>query len=233
MANYKLELETKQNLFHIIIVIAINNCKEQMIMLTGGFFMPSDIRNRFLSLRDEIIEREFSRMNPEQREAVFSTKGPLLILAGAGSGKTTVLVNRICYILKYGEAYHCGEIQSEIDGDDIEYLEKCLEENKFTDKRLKSLLSVNCVPPWSILAITFTNKAANELKERLSAMLGDESEEIWACTFHSACARILRRDIDKLGMGYDRSFTIYDTDDSLKVIRECCKDIAAFYRGKF
>lgn len=183
------------------------------------------LQNEYLVLRKKILESEFSSLNDKQREAVFTTRGPLLILAGAGSGKTTVLVNRIFYILKYGDAYRSDSVADGVTGEDIAYLKSCLAEKKFDEARLVELLRFGSVPPWSILAITFTNKAANELKDRLASMLGEEqSSEIWACTFHSACARILRRDIDKLACGYDRSFAIYDTDDSIKVIRECSKD---------
>ncbi|HEX2939015.1 MAG TPA: UvrD-helicase domain-containing protein [Ruminiclostridium sp.] len=185
--------------------------------------MPDDIKREFLQLRKKIMETEFARMNDMQRKAVFHTKGPLLILAGAGSGKTTVLVNRIACILKYGNAYESDEIGYDIDDDDLDYLKNCLQNNQLSEERLSRLLAVGKIPAWSIMAITFTNKAANELKERLSAMLGEVANDIWACTFHSACSRILRRDIDKLEMGYTGSFTIYDTDDSVKVIRQFIK----------
>lgn len=182
--------------------------------------MPENLTNEFLSLRKKILEADFSRMNDMQSKAVFHTEGPLLILAGAGSGKTTVLVNRIACILKYGCAYQSNEINGEINKDDIDYLKDCLKSGNFKDERLCRLLAVRSAPPWSIMAITFTNKAANELKDRLGAMLGSDAEDIWACTFHSACSRILRRDIDKLDLGYSRSFTIYDTDDSVKVLKQ-------------
>lgn len=181
--------------------------------------MPEDVKSEIISLRKKIMETEFARMNNRQREAVFCTEGPLLIIAGAGSGKTTVLVNRIACILKYGRAYHSLEAR-DISKEDIDYLKQCLKEKKFDDERLKLLLAVNPVPAWSIMAITFTNKAANEMKVRLAEMLGEQANDIWACTFHSACARILRRDIDKLDLGYTHSFTIYDTDDSIKILRE-------------
>lgn len=185
--------------------------------------MPENINKEFLKLRKEIMEADFSRMNDMQRKAVFHTKGPLLILAGAGSGKTTVLVNRIACILKYGNAYESDEIEYDIDSDALDYLRECLKNKRFSEERLSRLLSVRTVPAWSVMAITFTNKAANELKERLSLMLGDDAQDIWACTFHSACSRILRRDIDKLDMGYTGSFTVYDTDDSVKLIRQFVK----------
>lgn len=185
--------------------------------------MPGKLESDFLTLRKKIMEAEFVRMNDMQRKAVFKTEGPLLILAGAGSGKTTVLVNRIACILKYGRAYESSEIPADITEEDITYLKNCLSKNDFGGERLSRLLAVRTVPPWSIMAITFTNKAANELKDRLSQMLGPDAEQIWACTFHSACSRILRRDIDKLDMGYTHSFTIYDTDDSAKVMRQFIK----------
>ncbi len=180
----------------------------------------------FLRLRKECMETEFARMNPMQRKAVFHTEGPLLILAGAGSGKTTVLVNRIACILKYGCAYASDAAPGEITEDDLTFVRGCLEKKEFGGERLAKLLAVRPAPPWTIMAITFTNKAANELKERLAALLGPTAEDIWACTFHSACSRILRRDIDKLGMGYSRSFTIYDTEDSVRVMRQFCKNQA-------
>ncbi len=120
-----------------------------------------------------------SHLNPMQLQAATTLDGPLLILAGAGSGKTTVLISRIAQLIEHG------------------------------------------VAPWSILAITFTNKAAGELKERLQKQLGPRAMDIWAATFHSACVRILRRDIEKLG--FARSFTIYDTDDSVRVIKDVLK----------
>jgi DNA helicase-2/ATP-dependent DNA helicase PcrA len=121
-------------------------------------------------------------LNPEQQRAVVSTEGPLLIVAGAGSGKTRVLTQRIGYLLK--------------------------------EKK---------VAPWSILAITFTNKAAREMRERVHQLVGQDAEDIWISTFHSMCVRILRRDIDRVG--YNRNFTILDTGDQLSVIKQCLKDL--------
>ncbi|MBE7043698.1 MAG: ATP-dependent DNA helicase PcrA, partial [Ruminococcaceae bacterium] len=124
----------------------------------------------------------YSHLNEMQQRAVEQTEGPLLILAGAGSGKTTVLVNRIAHIIEdLGTA------------------------------------------PWSVLAITFTNKAAGELKGRLEQMLGDCANDIWAGTFHSCCMRILRRDIEKLG--YDSSFNVYDSADQQTLMKECLSQL--------
>ncbi len=130
----------------------------------------------------EEIQKQFSRMNNMQQKAVFHTEGPLLILAGAGSGKTTVLVNRIAYILKMG-----------------------------------------LCQPWQILAITFTNKAAGELKERIANVVDDGAQDIWASTFHSTCARILRRYGDRIG--YSSHFTVYDTDDQRRLMKEILKKL--------
>ena len=124
----------------------------------------------------------YESLNPVQQEAVYHTEGPLLILAGAGSGKTRVLTHRIAYLI-----------------------DECQ------------------VNPWNILAITFTNKAAGEMRERVDQIVDFGAEDIWVSTFHSTCVRILRRYIDRLG--YDRSFTIYDGDDQKTVIKEVCKKL--------
>ncbi|MBR4098908.1 MAG: UvrD-helicase domain-containing protein [Clostridium sp.] len=180
--------------------------------------------SRFIAARQQAIAREFSRLNPEQRRAALATEGPLLLLAGAGSGKTTVLIHRIANLMKYGRASDSPEIPEWVTEDDLLFLERfalrgpsCQEDQE----RQLHLCRLAPAAPWSILAITFTNKAAGELKERLTRMLGPEAEDIWASTFHSACVRILRRDIDRLG--FSSSFTIYDTDDSLRVIKDCLK----------
>lgn len=173
----------------------------------------------FFELRKKIIEKDFSYMNDKQRQAIFHVKGPLLILAGAGSGKTTVIVNRIANIVKYGNAYHSKEVRFEPTDRDIRYMRAYLDGDEDLRFDIEDLLSVEPARPWQILAITFTNKAANELKERLEKMLGEEAKDIWASTFHSSCVRILRRDGEVLG--YGKNFTIYDTDDSKRLIKEC------------
>jgi len=128
------------------------------------------------------IHEAIQRLNDRQREAVQTTEGPLLIVAGAGSGKTRVLTHRIAYLIATRKA-----------------------------------------PPWAILAITFTNKAAREMQERVSSLVGAEGRDIWVSTFHSMCVRILRKDIERIG--YKSSFTILDSDDQLSVIRGCLKDL--------
>lgn len=179
------------------------------------------INTEVLALRKQIILNEFSRMNDMQKKAVFKTKGPLLILAGAGSGKTTVVVNRIANLIKYGDAINSDWLERTPEEKDIDLMKRYLDGDKSVYDEIKDLLSVNAVKPWRILAITFTNKAANELKERLSLMLGEDALDIWASTFHSCCVRILRRDGERIG--FSKHFTIYDTDDSKRVIKECQK----------
>lgn len=177
----------------------------------------------FFELRKKIIEKDFSYMNEKQRQAIFQVKGPLLILAGAGSGKTTVIVNRIANIVKYGNAYHSNEVRFEPTERDLRYMKAYLDGDEDLRFDVEDLLSVEPARPWQILAITFTNKAANELKERLEKMLGEEAKDIWASTFHSSCVRILRRDGEVLG--YNKNFTIYDTDDSKRLIKECQRQL--------
>ena len=180
-------------------------------------------REAIIELRRKALEKEFSRMNGRQKEAVFQVNGPLLILAGAGSGKTTVLVNRTANIVRYGDAYRSDDV-SRIDAATAEAVAESLRENRPLSEPLRNALAVEPCEPWRILAITFTNKAANELKERLSAILGSEDgEKVWASTFHATCARILRRDAEKLG--YTGRFTIYDTDDSKRVVKDCQKEL--------
>ena len=172
----------------------------------------------FLSLRKQIVKKYFSRMNDKQFEAVTTTEGPLLVLAGAGSGKTTVLVNRILNLVKFGDAYHSDYIPHFSEEDIKNATEYLNGENDDIDSRI---FSVNTVNPWQILAITFTNKAAGELKERIALKLGDDANDIWAGTFHSVCGKILRRNADLIG--YSSHFTIYDTDDQRRLIKEIMK----------
>ena len=133
-------------------------------------------------------------MNDMQKRAVFNVNGAVLILAGAGSGKTTVLVNRIAYLIKYGNAYNSGFTYRVPNDTDCELLENYINNGGEMPFEIERLLSVDAPAPWQILAITFTNKAANELKSRLESMLGEKGNDVWASTFHSCCVRILRRD---------------------------------------
>lgn len=190
-------------------------------------FMSQAFENRFLQLRKAVLEKRFSKMNDKQREAVFQTEGPVLILAGAGSGKTTVVVNRIANMVEFGNAYQSEYVPTWVGEDELDFLQNWLDDKlddgDITRERLSRIVADRPIKPWNILAITFTNKAAGELKERLEAMLGEQALDIQASTFHSACMRILRREIHQLG--FDRSFTVYDTDDSVRIIKEALKEL--------
>ena len=177
----------------------------------------------FFALRKRIIEQDFARMNDRQKEAIFHVDGPLLILAGAGSGKTTVLVNRIANLVKYGRAWGSTEVSEEPTPQQMKLMQRYLDGDQSVLFDIEDLLAVDAARPWQILAITFTNKAANELKERLADLLGAEGSEVWASTFHACCARILRRDGEKLG--YTSHFSIYDTDDSRRLMKECQRQL--------
>lgn len=181
------------------------------------------ISNEFFTLRKKIIERDFKNLNDMQKKAVLSTEGPLLVLAGAGSGKTTVLVNRIANIMKYGKAYYSERCAYEPNESELALMRAAADGVIDDVFDIEPLLQVDAAKPWEILAITFTNKAAGELKERLEKMLGEAALDIWASTFHSSCVRILRRNADYIG--YSSNFTIYDTDDSKRVIKDCIKQL--------
>ena len=175
----------------------------------------------FLNLKKAAVKKCFSGMNPEQLEAITTVRGPVLVLAGAGSGKTTVIVNRIAHMILFGDTLHT--LTSVPDAEDLQKLENYLQDkHMITFGELQNLISAKPVSPWQILAITFTNKAAGELKERLSGTLGETAQDIHAATFHSACVRILRTCIHRIG--YDNHFTIYDSDDSLKTMKACMKN---------
>ncbi len=176
---------------------------------------------RFRKARRGAIARDFSRLNPEQQKAALATEGPLLLLAGAGSGKTTVLIHRVANLMKYGRGSDSEEVPESVTPDDLSFLEEYARTGQGDKFRQERLCRLDPAAPWTILAITFTNKAAGELKDRLAALLGPAANDIWASTFHSACVRVLRRDIDKLG--FSSSFTIYDTDDSLRVVKDILK----------
>ncbi len=181
------------------------------------------MKSEYLSLRKKIIEKDFSRLNPMQMQAVLKTKGALLILAGAGSGKTTVLVNRIANIIKYGDAYKSDFIPSFITEEHIAFLKDYYNGKNQDHAKAADLLSVGAAKPWEVIAITFTNKAANELKTRLELILGEQARDIWASTFHSACTKILRRYGDRIG--FSKHFTIYDTADSERAVKQVQRNL--------
>ena len=175
-----------------------------------------DFTKRFVEARRNVVRSDFAQLNNRQLEAVLATEGPLLILAGAGSGKTTVLINRVANLLKYGCASDSDRLP---EGADEAMLRTLLQGGEAAQEAA----ALEPVAPWRILAITFTNKAAGELKDRLGRMLGEKADEVWACTFHSACVRMLRRDAEKLG--FPSNFTIYDTADSQSLAKKIIKEL--------
>lgn len=180
-------------------------------------------KSEILALRRAVLEKDFARMNDRQKQAVFTVNGPLLILAGAGSGKTTVLINRIANILRYGDAYNSTYLRDDLDENDIAACKAYVENGTPLTTESQEHLSVSACAPWRIMAITFTNKAAGELKDRLCTMLGETANDIWASTFHSTCARILRRDGERIG--YSSHFTVYDTDDQRRLMKSILKEL--------
>ena len=177
---------------------------------------------RYNAAKRALFDKLYSSLNSRQREAVYTINGPLLVLAGAGSGKTTVLVERIGYIIRYGNAYKYETPGSEVSDEDIMRLERAIDAPKEEIAAILESCAVSPCPPWSVLAITFTKKAAGEMKERLERMLGTSANEVWAGTFHSVCVRLLRRFGSQIGL--DNNFTIYDDTDSLKLMSTVMKD---------
>ncbi len=186
----------------------------------------TNVEEQFLALKRRLFDKVYSaHLNPEQRDAVFTAKGPLLVLAGAGSGKTTVLVNRIAYLIKYGDAYFTDYIPDGVDANTVEALGYACELPAEDIEAILPQFIHEPTPPWSILAFTFTNKAAGEIKDRLLRTFDDAevAGSIWAGTFHSICLRILRKYADRLG--YREGFSIYDADDSKRMITQCMADL--------
>ena len=182
----------------------------------------------FRRLRSQLIEAQYPHLNQGQREAVMHVKGPSLVLAGAGSGKTTMLVNRIGHLIRFGAAYETEALPEGLTEEKVQELEVWM--NAHADELgtplplgLSRLLESDGVDPYRILAITFTNKAAREMKERVQKRLQGRYDAMWLSTFHAACARMLRRDIERLG--YGRNFVIYDTQDQRVVMTDCLKDL--------
>lgn len=183
------------------------------------------LTQRFIKAKQALFDRLYASLNEQQRQAVYAVEGPLLVLAGAGSGKTTVLVKRIAHIIRYGNAYSDATRPAWVGEEEISALEAALSAPTEEIASLLEKYACRPVPSWVMLSITFTNKAAGEMKERLARELGLEPEqlEVWAGTFHSICVRILRRYGERIGLA--RSFTIYDTDDSKKLISGVLKEL--------
>ncbi len=188
------------------------------------------VQNEFLSLKRSLFDNLYDGLNKEQRQAVFTVNGPLLVLAGAGTGKTTVLVNRIAHIVRFGNAYYSDIVPPDMTEDRMNELRSAL---SFSKEELTDVLSefiTEPCPPWAVLCITFTNKAANEMKSRLALTLGEEyASEIWAGTFHSICVRLLRKYGESIG--YSSNFTIYDADDAKRLVITCMKELNIDEKG--
>ncbi|MBO5845023.1 MAG: UvrD-helicase domain-containing protein [Clostridia bacterium] len=183
-----------------------------------------ELKERYLKAKRRLFDIAYSELNSMQREAVFTTGGPLLVLAGAGSGKTTVLVKRIAFIVKYGDAYFSNAVPTQLTEETVKRLEMAASLDKAEIECILPEFRHSPCAPWQMLAITFTNKAAGEIKSRLVSVLGDESaaNTVWSGTFHSICMRILRKYGDRVG--YAPGFTVYDTDDTKKCIAAVMKE---------
>ncbi len=179
--------------------------------------------SNYTEVKRQLFDKYYAKLNSKQREAVYTINGALLILAGAGSGKTTVLVNRIAHMIRYGDAYRDSYIPEWAGDEVIDEMKEALSLPRESLAAYLDRFAVRSCAPWSVLCITFTNKAANEMKERLSGVIGEASLDLWAGTFHSICLRLLRRFCGSVG--YDSGFTIYDNDDSKKLILSIMKNL--------
>lgn len=181
-----------------------------------------NLTNEFCELRKQYIDAKFMTMNPMQKKAIYNVDGPVLVLAGAGSGKTTTIIGRIVYMVMFGHAYHSTETTFPVTEGDIKELKSVLSGTGSISEHLKSMLQVKPVSPQNIMAVTFTNKAAGEMKKRLESKLGkDTAEKVCAKTFHSACVGILRE--YAMFVGFKRDFTIYDEKDCKSVLKDIYK----------
>ncbi len=183
-------------------------------------------KDEFLKVKRAAFDTLYASLNDMQRESVYRVNGELLILAGAGTGKTTVLVNRIAHIITFGNAYESDEVPQDLSREQYERLCSYATLEKDELREALKCCAVEPCPAWGVLAITFTNKAANEMKTRLSALIGAElAEQMWVGTFHSICVRILRSNIHLMGTSFNSGFTIYDSDDSKRLIIQCMKEL--------
>lgn len=181
-----------------------------------------NLTNEFCELRKQYIDAKFMTMNPMQKKAIYNVDGPVLVLAGAGSGKTTTIIGRIVYMVMFGHAYYSTETTFPVTEGNIKELKSVLSGTGSISEHLKSMLQVKPISPQNIMAVTFTNKAAGEMKKRLESKLGkDIAEKVCAKTFHSACVGILRE--YAMFVGFKRDFTIYDEKDCKSVLKDIYK----------
>lgn len=181
-----------------------------------------NLTNEFCELRKQYIDAKFMTMNPMQKKAIYNVDGPVLVLAGAGSGKTTTIIGRIVYMVMFGHAYYSTKTTFPVTENDIKDLKSVLAGTGSISEHLKSMLQVKPVSPQNIMAVTFTNKAAGEMKKRLESKLGkDMAEKVYAKTFHSACVGILRE--YAMFVGFKRDFAIYDEKDCKSVLKDIYK----------
>jgi DNA helicase-2/ATP-dependent DNA helicase PcrA len=180
-----------------------------------------DLAGKISSVKKKLLENEFLHINKDQRKAVFQVEGRLMVLAGAGSGKTTMIINRIANMINYGDAYHSGFCKDPSQKNLDLFEAGCKDGKSFSC--FSNFFSFNPISPSNILAVTFTNKAAREIKNRLFARLGATANNIWASTFHSMCTKILKSNCEFIG--FSKDFNIYDAEDSKKLMKGCQKSL--------
>ncbi|MBQ2255566.1 MAG: UvrD-helicase domain-containing protein, partial [Clostridia bacterium] len=184
----------------------------------------STVESRYLEYRNRLFDCYYDKLNNMQKKAVYATEGPLLVLAGAGSGKTTVLVERIAHLIRYGKACDGDFVPAFVDEAHLDAMQSMLTLDKETLGQALTQYADSPCPPYAILSITFTNKAANEMKSRLASKLGEDlAKDVWAGTFHSICVKLLRRHAVEAGL--QANFTIYDADDCKKLISQIIRDL--------
>ena len=179
---------------------------------------------RYVQARRRFIEADFANLNDMQRKAVLATEGPLLLLAGAGSGKTTVLIHRIANLIQYGRGSDTDEVPDTATEADLALLERT-DLTPDERRRAQRAAALEPVEPWRIIAITFTNKAANEMKERIARIV--DAQGMWVCTIHSMCVRILRMYASEAGL--TPNFSIYSETERANIIKKSFQELSLIH----